>query len=254
MQIASLVLERMTLPPRVPWREFPDAVLLAAEPQTKQHPHYSAAKSGDVEAAAMLVSALVDEAGIAAVRDLVAARSLPAPPMLVSAHSYESQGFNAIPATLARLLSDHIGAPFDTTVVQINIVGHTGADGYGRLARQAAFAGKVSQERQFVMVDDFIGQGGTLANLRGWVENQGGSVVGAVGLTGKPYSAKLRPSKEQLDELRRKHGPEFEEWWQEHFGHAFDCLTQSEARYLARSADVDTIRNRLAAAVRQGSV
>jgi len=30
------------------------------------------------------------------------------------------------------------------------------------------------------------------------------------------------------------------------FGHAFDCLTQSEARYLACSPDVDTIRDRVA--------
>ena len=102
------------------------------------------------------------------------------------------------------------------------------------------------------MVDDFIGQGGTLANLRGWVEKKGGKVVGAVGLTGKPYSAKLNVTKEQLHELRQRHGRNFEKWWREHFGHAFDCLTQSEARYLARSPDVDTIRDRLAAAMRQG--
>ena len=41
-------------------------------------------------------------------------------------------------------------------------------------------------------------------------------------------------------------------WWHEHFGHTFDCLTQSEARYLTRSPDVDTIRNRLAAAEARG--
>ena len=81
------------------------------------------------------------------------------------------------------------------------------------------------------MVDDFIGQGGTLANLRGWVEQSDGVVVGAIALTGKSYSAKLNPTEEQLDELRQKHGPGFEKWWREQFGHAFDCLTQSEARY-----------------------
>ena len=144
--------------------------------------------------------------------------------------------------------------PFENNIVQTNIVGHTGADGYGRLARQASFAGKVQPGRPYVMVDDFIGQGGTMANLRGWVEKKGGRVVGAVGLTGKPYSAKLRPSEEQLHELREKHGEAFEKWWEAHFGHAFDCLTQSEARYLARSPDADTIRNRLAAAARGGGV
>ncbi|WP_428101851.1 hypothetical protein [Candidatus Rariloculus sp.] len=102
------------------------------------------------------------------------------------------------------------------------------------------------------MIDEFIGQGGTLPNLRGWIEKQGGNVIGAVGLTGKPYFAKLDPAKEQLHELRQKHVPNFEKWRREHFGRAFDCLTQSEARYLARSPDVDTVRNRIAAAMREG--
>ena len=106
---------------------------------------------------------------------------------------------------------------------------------------------------KFQRVDDFVGQGGTLANLRGWIEKKKGKVIGAVALTGKVYSAKLNPTKEQLHELRHKHGAHFEKWWREQFGHAFDCLTQSEARYLARSPDVDTIRGRLAAAIRQGS-
>ena len=77
-------------------------------------------------------------------------------------------------------------------------------------------------------------------------------MVGAVSLTGKAYSARLNPSEEQLHELRRNHGSDFEKWWREHFGHAFDCLTHSEARYLAHSPDVDTIRSRLAAAVCEG--
>ena len=136
--------------------------------------------------------------------------------------------------------------------MQSNVVAHTGADGYGRLARQARFEGDVDAGQEYVIVDDFIGQGGTLANLRGWIEKQRGTVVGAVGLAGKPYSAKLNPSEEQLRELRHKREPDFEKWWREHFGHAFDCLTQSEARYLARSPDADTIRNRLAAAERGG--
>ena len=238
-------------PPRIGWRDFPDAVLLADETRTKRHSTYAAAKAGDAEAATNLVRELVDEAGITAVRRLLDAVKVSLP-VLVSAHAYEHNGFNAIPAALARLLGECLDIPFDTAVVQTNVVGHTGAGGYGRLARQAAFGGEVEKDREYVMVDDFIGQGGTLANLRGWIEKRGGTVGGAVGLTGKLYSAKLSPSKEQLHELRQKHGPDFEKWWREHFGHAFDCLTQSEARYLARSPDVDTIRNRLAAAMREG--
>lgn len=63
------------------------------------------------------------------------------------------------------------------------------------------FEGDIETGHEYLMVDDFIGQAGTLANLRGWVEKQGGGVIGAVGLTGKPYSAMLNPAREQLHEL-----------------------------------------------------
>ena len=252
---AETDLKAMTPPPRKPWRRnFPDAVLLANETQTKHHPQYPAAKAGDESAAAGLVDSLVDGGGLAAVRTLVVTASKAGGPILVCAHAYEREGVNAIPSALSELLSQRLDLPFSTAVVQSNVVAHTGADGYGRLARQARFEGGVERGREHIMVDDFIGQGGTLANLRGWVEKQGGKVIGAIGLTGKPYSAKLNPSKEQIHELRQKHGPDFEKWWRERFGHAFDCLTQSEARYLARSPDVDTIRNRLAAAQRRGDL
>ncbi len=248
---AEANLKAMAPPPRVAWRRFPEAVLLAEETETRQHPDYAAAKSGDELAARRLIGSLLDESGAAKVRPLLEASHL-AVPALVCAHACEGEGVNTIPAALAEWLSVHLDVPYVSGIVQSNVVAHTGADGYGRLARQARFEGHVDPGREYVMVDDFIGQGGTMANLRGWIEKSGGHVIGAVGLTGKPYSAKLAPAKEQLHELRQKHGREFEKWWRTEFGHAFNCLTQSEARYLARSPDVDTIRSRLAAAERQG--
>lgn len=173
-------------------------------------------------------------------------------PLLASAHAFERTGVNAIPEALADELARQTGFPVDASIVQVNIVGHTGADGYVRLARQAMFDGEVIAGRDYLLVDDFIGQGGTLANLKGFIESHGGRVIGATVLTGKPYSAKLRPTNEQLALLRAKHGHALEIWWQQRFGHNFDCLTQSEARYLERSPDADTIRNRLAAAEQAG--
>ena len=104
-----------------------------------------------------------------------------------------------------------------------------------------------------MLVDDFLGMGGTLASLRGHIESHGGVVVAAVALTGKPHSAKRAPTSDRLRELRNRQGPDLETWWQGRFGHAFDALTESEARYLARTADVDTIRNRLAEAEQAGN-
>ena len=105
----------------------------------------------------------------------------------------------------------------------------------------------------YVLVDDFVGVGGTLANLKGYIETHGGTVLAAVCLTGKPHSAKLAPSPERLQELRDKHGTELENWWIRHFAHDFDALTESEARYLARTEAFDTIRNRIAEAEQTGN-
>jgi len=169
-------------------------------------------------------------------------------PTLVSAHAYEREGVNAIPEIFADELSKALGWPVDAAVLQTNVVAHTGADGFSRLARQAEFAGAIQSGCEYVLVDDFVGMGGTLANLKGYIESQGGRVLAAVSLTGKPHSAKLAPTPERLHELRMKHGTDFENWWIGRFAHAFDALTESEARYLARTETADIIRDRIAAA------
>jgi hypothetical protein len=231
-------------PPRAAWNDFPDVLIHASESAVKQHPDYPAAKSGDAEAAARLVADTFSEGQARALERLVGEEGA----TLVSAHAYETAGVNAIPEAFADTLAKYLGWPSDDSIVQINVVGHTGADGFSRLARQAAFDGEVRHGVRYVLVDDFVGQGGTLANLKGFIESNGGHVIGAVSLTGKPYSAKLNLSPTQLRELREKHGKELENWWQVHFGHRFDCLTQSEARYLARSENADAIRDRIVAA------
>lgn len=215
----------------------------------KQHPHYWEAKTGDAVAAEYLVCDTLNLSQTEVLSSLLAGHS----PILVSAHAYEQNGVNAIPEVFADELAQRLGWDVDGGVVQVNVVSHTGADGFSRLARQAQFDGAIQSGREYVMVDDFIGMGGTLANLRGYIETHGGKVLAAVALTGKPHSAKLRLTQSTLEELRSKHGTEIEHWWQERFGHAFDALTESEARYLVRTPDAATIRNRIVAAEQAGN-
>ncbi len=132
-------------------------------------------------------------------------------PIPVSAHAIEGMGVNAIPEVLADILAEHLGWRTDSGIVQTNIVSHTGADGFSRLSRQAAFDGAVLPNEDYVMADDFIGQGGTPANLRSHIIRGGGRIAGATVLTGKSYSAILALKIETLDELRLKHGKELEE-------------------------------------------
>jgi len=231
-------------PPRTPWDNFPDVLIHAPESAVKQHWAYKAAKSGDGASAIALVNDTMSESQNSRLVELLYGYT----PTLVSAHAYEREGVNAIPEIFADELSKALDWPVDAAILQTNVVAHTGADGFSRLARQAEFSGSVQPGCNYVLVDDFVGMGGTLANLKGYIESQGGLVLAAVSLTGKLHSAKLAPTPERLFELRTKHGTELEHWWIERFAHGFDALTESEARYLARTASFDTIRNRIAAA------
>lgn len=220
----------MEQPIRFPWDHFPDVLIHATESFVKNHHAYSAAKAGNGSAAAELVS---DAISVQILEQLWRSYDDSAP-VLVSAHAEESSGVNAIPEAFAWLISRALKWPYERRVFQANKVSHTGASGYERLQRQAIFGGAIVIGLNYLLVDDFVGQGGTLANLRGHILAQRGFVVGATALTGRNYSAKLALRAEQLSELRRKHG-HIEHWWRQRFGFGFESLTASEARYLSRT-------------------
>lgn len=224
--------------------------ILASVRAAKSDPNFPAAKSGDALKAAALVESLLRAEAVAAVRALVSHKR----PILSPVHAIETTGVNEIPVALALALAQELGLEVETSVIQDNTVGHTGADGWHRLANPAMFSGKVIAGADYLIVDDFIGQGGTVANLAGFIQSNGGQVIGVTTLTGQPYSARLAPDPVMIDALRKKHGKDLEDWWQEQFGYGFDNLTHSEARYLERVADVDTIRTRILAARQGGSV
>jgi hypothetical protein len=230
---------------RRPWHEFPALLLHASEHIVKNHPAYQAAKSGYPSSALNLVQSTISNDCL---KEL--ARSFTElNPILVSAHAVESHGLNAIPQAMAEYLGSMLSWPVESSIVQTNVVGHTGANGFTRLARQAEFDGVVTRNACYVLVDDFVGQGGTLANLRGFLLNCGGRVVGGTVLTGKTYSAMLPCDEQQNLQLSEKHGPDLESWWIGRFGFGYGCLTRSEARYLLNTPTAQRIRDQITEAV-----
>jgi hypothetical protein len=232
------------LPRRAPWTGFPDVVICATESAVKKHPDYHQAKEGNVveaaPAATRLSAALLTPGALETVREMVSENT-----WLLPVHALEGQGFNRIPAAFAEVLARQLGIDIETSIIQVNVVNHTGASGWQRMAWPPLFEGHVAEDRRFLLVDDFVGQGSTLANLRGHVIYHGGTVVGAICLTGRADSAKLALTYQTLDSLRVKHGPQIEQWWLQEFGYDFSCLTESEGRYLLRVEDADTIRTRI---------
>jgi hypothetical protein len=228
---------------RTGWGNFPDVLICAPEGKVHRHPRYPAAKVGDAISADALVEDIVATADMDAIRRLIGESR----PRLLAVHALESAGMNAIPRVLAKRLSNDFALALDSGISQLNRVTHTRADGYHRLANPAVFDGRL-MESNYILIDDFIGQGGTLANLRGYVHQHGGTVVGAITLAGQQRSSKLRLGEETLRKLRSKHGDELEKWWVSTFGYGLDRLTESEAAYLCRSDSFDVIATRLAAA------
>ncbi len=150
-----------------------------------------------------------------------------------------------IPYAMAQVMASHLGMPVEKGIIQINRVGHTGASGWHRLTHPAVFEVSVKKGIEYLIVDDFVGQDGTIANLRDHVVANGRSLVDAVALADKPNSAKLSLRQETLQELRDKHGQELETFWRELTGHGLEYLTGSEARYLHRADDAQQIRTRI---------
>jgi hypothetical protein len=118
-------------PPRKHWGDFPEVLIHASETAVKQHPDCKAAKSGDGLSAVALVNDTMSKACNMALLAMLRGHL----PTLVSAHAYERDIVNAIPETFAVELSKSLGWPADWNITQVNVVSHTGADGFSRLAR-----------------------------------------------------------------------------------------------------------------------
>jgi hypothetical protein len=233
---------RSMLPLRAPWSDRdPEVLICASESSVKNHRNYAAAKAGSVMDAWALASSVLSYADHAAVRAVMDGGQT-----LVAVQAFEGVSINRIPVAMAQWLHGKFGGAVDRSIVQINRVGHTGSSGWNRLSHQALFDGEVIAGKRHVLVDDFVGQGGTLANLRGYILAKGGLVDGCVVLTGQARSAKIALSRQTLSALRSKHGS-LEPWWHSQFGFGFDALTESEAVYLLR-VDADTIRDRISEA------
>jgi hypothetical protein len=230
---------------RAPWSpDFPDVVVHNDLARRDAHSLFPAAKSGDADAATSLVLDLISI-------DLLRAQAgvLKPDTILLAVGAIESHGFNAIPDAMALVMSAHTNiCRVSDAVNQTNKVAHTRSTGWHRFVTPATFGGPVETGADYLLIDDHIGHGGTLANLRGHIEHHGGKVAGMMTLTETRDARTIAIRPETLSVLRGKHGRVLEDFWREQFGYGLDCLTEVEACYLARQSSFDTIRTRMAEA------
>lgn len=214
-------------------------------PVRDSHHAYPLAKAGDADAAFELARDLISAETTAQLDAFIDAEN----PLLLPVIADETTGFNAIPDAMAHVLGGMLGLAVQVgEIVQINKVGHTRAPAFQRLVTPAQFAGEVFADRAYVLVDDHVGLGGTLANLKGFLETNGASVLAITTLTESRDARKisLRPATRAM--LWDKHGEALDELWRSQFGHGIDCLTDIEAHNLCRQPSIAAIEDFLAKA------
>lgn len=234
------------VPVRRPWpNDFPDVIVHTDLRSRDSHPEYVAAKAGDADAAISLAAELLDIPAIERLRQTIGLQ----PALLLPVIADETTGFNAIPDAMAQVLSSRLGYEVVAgEIVQINKVGHTRAPAFQRLVTPAHFDGAVQAHANYVLVDDHVGLGGTLANLRGYVEGRGGTVVAVTTLTESRQARRISLRSDTRDMLWEKHGEELDQLWKAQFGYGIDCLTEVEALNLCRQQSVAGIEDFLAQA------
>lgn len=228
---------------RAPWGDFPTVVRNSGLGALSKEPEYLAAKGGEWLPALNLVDRLLLNDTVFGLRDLAIRGSAP---VVVPVIAVEATGHNKIPLAFATVLAYRLGLDVDCSIRQREKVFRTDSGADHRLAFNPSFIGEVKPGRKYIIVDDTIAMGGTLAALRGYIENRGGKVVAAAVMTAHEGALQMPVKQTMLDAIARKHGPAMNDFWTETFGYGIDQLTQGEAGHLKAASSVDTIRGRLA--------
>ena len=234
---------------RAPWNDFPPLIRNGTLEELKNSENYQAAKAGDSKAALSLVQSLLNEQTIAEIQEMAGGRE----PVIVAVRAEESAGRNKIPFMMARALSSQTGWQVDTKLFQANFAGRTGTDAVYRLANPPIFRGDVQAGRDYLIVDDNSTMGGTIASLRGYIENRGGHVIGAAVMSARETGLDIVPTQKQLDDIQRKHGDAPNDYWTNTFGYGIDHLTRGEAGTIRTSPSFDRLRSGIDAARLQRS-
>ena len=233
---------------RAPWGDFPPVIRNGDLHASKKEPEYQAAKAGNMPAAIYLVQRLLTDDTV----EKISRRIRDSKPLVLPVLAVETSGNNKIPLAMAKVLARRLNLEVESNIVQSERVGRTGTDANHRLAFNPSFEGEVKTGQAYLIIDDTLLIGGTIASLRGYIENRGGRVVGASVMDAQEGAVDIAVKPKMLAAIENKHGPSMNQFWQENFGYGIDKLTQSEAGHLRRAASVDEIRDRLVKARHEG--
>lgn len=168
---------------------------------------------------------------------------------------------NALPFALAATLAVELGCETDEAIHEIARPGRTKLNTFERFIWQPRFDGAVRPDRAYLLVDDAVSCGGTLACLRSFIVEHGGTVFAATALANPERQHVRFPITDgTVRSIVAVFGPEIDGFWKQEIGHGIGCLTEVEGQRLAEwgakhcatfgpgPRAVEQLRNRIARA------
>ena len=189
-------------------------------------PEFERAKSGDAIAAFSVVQKCVKQSRINEMVEKHPDSTLL--PIL---------GRNALPLALAQA----IGLPIWKNVFIFSPIPRKNMMAIQRLIHKPFFWGNIQPGKKYILVDDVITQGGTIAALREYVLSQGGKVVAVVALAFSIGSHYIAPTRDILFNLLFKFGYSIYHLQRMGIIGSFEALTYSQIRYLLKFSSVRNI-------------
>lgn len=116
-----------------------------------------------------------------------------------------------------------------------------------RLIAPAEVEGEVVPDGRYVIVNDVMTLGGTIADLASYIQTNGGNVIGVVTLVDASRSGSLLCKARILREIEKRFGDEV----RQQFGIEPNALTAEEAGYLIGFRSAEEIRGRAAKAAKE---
>ncbi|MCX7304758.1 MAG: hypothetical protein NTV73_10530 [Hyphomicrobiales bacterium] len=142
------------------------------------HALYSAAKGQrDFDAAAELLDDIVSERVYYALFDAVEDFGLR--PVLIAPAAQPADSNNALAISYARWLGREFDWPVETRVFHRKSFSRDLKGAWPRIAHPCAFYGEIDTGAAYVIVDDVMTLGGTIADLRSFILRKGGRVIAA---------------------------------------------------------------------------
>lgn len=226
---------------RAPWGDFPSIIRNGDLGELKAQPEYLAAKAGDKVAGLEIAQRLLRDDIIGEIRAQLGDRK----PKILPVIAMEATGKNSIPLAFAALIAHKLGLELELGIGQVERVFRTDSGSDHRLVYNPRFSGEVEPGADYLIVDDTLTMGGTLASLRGYLENRGGHVVAGFAAVAHEGAVSLPIKTGMLTGIKARHGDAMNEMWIEEFGYGIDQLTQGEAGHVKKAASVEAMRVRI---------